>query len=115
MVRFAQTSRVKVGEQIINAFGSSDAPGRDGVVRLVLHFLPTLGPEPRLVGWYSNMWTKNDLALSLDYFNLCPRLIQAKMTTNRGWNCNETTILDGDKGRRITHGASIAVIQSYCK
>ena len=89
--------------------------GRDGVVCLALHLLPTLGPEPRLDGWYCNMRTKNDLAVSFEHFNLCPRLVQAKMTSNGGGNSNETTTLDRNKGRRITHDCSLTVKQSYCK
>ena len=72
--QFARTSRV----EFVDALGDRDAPGDDGVVSLALQLLPALGQEPCRVDRHGNVRSKDNLALTLDHFNLRSGLVQTE-------------------------------------
>jgi hypothetical protein len=85
----------------------------NGLVGFAFELLPTLGPEPCLVRWYCDVWTKNDLSLTLDHLDLRSRLIQAEVTPDRGWDGDHAPALDGDEGLFFAHADSVAALPYY--
>src|SRR5207244_1939878 len=97
------TSTVEVGQQLVDAFDDRDTTSSNGIVGLALQLLPTLGPEPCLVRWYGDVWTKNDLSLPLDHFDLCSRLVQTKVAPDGSRDSDEAPALHGDEVALLAH------------
>ncbi|MHB1734045.1 MAG: hypothetical protein ACYCU8_11485, partial [Ferrimicrobium acidiphilum] len=67
------SSRIKIGTKFVNVLGDRDSSSGDIIIRLTLHLLPTLGPKPRLIRRYPNVWVKDNLILAHNQLDLRAR------------------------------------------
>jgi len=81
------------------------------MVGLAFHLLPSLGPEPRLVGRYGDVWTENYLAVTFENFHLRAGTVQPELAPERLGDGDHASGLDGDEARLFLHDDSIAVAQ----
>ena len=100
---------IKVLEERVGAIDHDDVPRRDMRIDFPLHRLPSLGPEPALVGRHRQHGAKlNSPVVMLEQFELRARLIEMQAPAKLNRQRDRPACLHGDVVS--FHGCSIAAM-----